>query len=103
LKASYKRDDISKINTLRKEAGNLIIDLRPYGTYAAIHIQGTTNVPYQYLTSEIGRLARSKNTPIYLFCSTGDNSYEAALRLESMGYTNVTDLGAIAGWRYGYK
>jgi len=99
FRVCYRKDDISKINRLKSDPRNLIIDLRSRGSFAAVHIPGTRNVPYEVFRSEIPRIAPQKQTPIYLICASGEKSYQAAIALERMGYTNVTDFGAISGYR----
>lgn len=100
---SYRRDDISKIRTLRTDPRNVIVDLRPASAYNAVRIPGTRNIPYDQFRALLPQIAPQRGTPIYLFCSSGDKSYAACQILERMGYSNVTDFGAISQWRFGFQ
>jgi rhodanese-related sulfurtransferase len=102
LHGTHKKNDISIIRELRRDRRNLIIDLRSRSQFRAVHIEGTTNIPMDEFRYEIVKIAPDKYTPIYLLCSRGDRSEEACLFLEKRGYMDITDLGALTGWKYGF-
>ena len=59
---------------------------------------GSRNVDVQ----DIGRaaeLVQDKDTPLFVYCYSGARSSRAVSALRSMGYTNVTNIGGIAGYR----
>ncbi|MEP1519391.1 rhodanese-like domain-containing protein [Ascidiaceihabitans sp.] len=43
--------------------------------------------------------ALTKDAPIYLICAAGGQAALAGKTLTDMGYTNVTNIGGISGWK----
>ncbi len=62
--------------------------------------QHTINIPYYEILSKIKKLKLKKDTPIFVFCSTGKRSKIAAISLIEQGYTNIFDLGGVEGLKY---
>jgi len=78
--------------------GAVLLDVRTGEEYAQGHIPGSRNVDVQ----DIGRaaeLVQDKDTPLFVYCYSGARSSRAVSALRSMGYTNVTNIGGIAGYR----
>ena len=42
-----------------------------------------------------------KDTPVLVYCRSGQRSGEAAQKLAQLGYTRVYDIGSLVGWPYG--
>lgn len=74
--------------------GAVLVDVRNIGEYAAGHIEGSINVPLQFITDIKGRVT-DLNTPLFVYCLSGGRSEQAALLLKRIGYTNVKNIGGI--------
>lgn len=75
------------------------IDVRTQAEYEADHMEETTLIPHASISDDIGKLDLDKSTPIKLFCRSGGRAGIAKQSLESMGYTNVENLGSIGDAR----
>lgn len=70
----------------------LIIDVREPFEYAAGHVDGSINIPLGQLGSSPSELSgKPKDTPIIVYCRSGNRSNAAKGLLESQGYEDVTD------------
>ena len=49
--------------------------------------------------STISEIVDSKNTPIIVYCRSGNRSHQAYEKLKELGYNEVYDLGAITNWK----
>jgi len=54
------------------------------------HIKGAYNIPLSQLEERKGEIP--KDVPVYLHCRSSQRSYYAICRLQSYGYTNVTNI-----------
>ena len=75
------------------------IDVRTPEEYQQDHIADTPNLPHTIIATQIADLGLSKSTPIKLFCRSGVRAGLALAELESLGYTNVENVGGIADAR----
>lgn len=77
--------------------GAVLIDVRLPEEYREGHIPGSKNIP---LTSirEISSLADDFELPLFVYCRSGARSSRAVYALESIGYTNVKNLGGISAY-----
>ena len=87
------------VDEARKVPGALILDVRARDEYRQGHIPGAINVELNSIAKEIGRIAPSKDTPLYTYCLSGARSGKAVAALRGMGYTNVVNLGGINRYR----
>ena len=71
-------------------AAPIWIDVRTPAEYAQGHLPGAINIPL----NEIGTVAANKNTPLMLYCRSGNRSGQAHKILHNMGYTQVENKGA---------
>lgn len=71
----------------------MILDVRTPEEYAAGHAKRAENLPLQDMQSGVMPTPK-KDTPIYVYCRSGNRSSQAKQLLEQNGYTNVTDIGA---------
>ena len=95
----FKRADInSAVEECRNTPGAVLLDVRGADEYAAGHIAGSVNVPLPAIQTARERIAEL-DTPLFVYCLSGGRSRSAVSALKAMGYTNVTDLGGIRGWR----
>src|SRR6478735_6876931 len=75
--------------------GAIILDVRSKSEYAGGHIQGSMNIPVEYLEENLSRL-KDKNKTVITCCASGIRSARAKGILQSNGYTNVINGG---GWQ----
>ncbi len=64
------------------------------------HIEYATLIPHDQIDEQEDSLPDEKDSPILVYCRSGNRSGEAAKSLLSLGYTNVTELDTgINGWK----
>ena len=68
------------------------IDVRSVGEYEADHIEGDVNMPFQQIDELIEQVVADKDAEIKLYCVVGVRASIALLTLESMGYSNVSNV-----------
>lgn len=75
----------------------VLLDVRSPQEYREGHIPGSINLPLQKLDNA-DKIIENENTPIYVYCQSGNRSRQAVALLGAMGYTNVNNIGGIAAW-----
>lgn len=78
--------------------GAVLLDVRTAQEYAQGRIPKSQNIPLQEL-SRAGGVIADRNTPIFVYCLSGARSKQAVSMLKNMGYTDVTNIGGISGYR----
>lgn len=76
-------------------AEEIWIDVRSAQEFAGGHVEGAINVPHTDIGGQIAQLAPDKETPVYLYCRSGRRAQQALQTLQSMGYTQVINLGSL--------
>jgi phage shock protein E len=79
------------------QAGARLIDVRTPSEFSAGHIPGAINIPLQQLDSRLTEL-QPKETPVVLYCRSGNRSGSATRMLENAGFTAVHNLGPMSRW-----
>lgn len=74
-------------------AETVLLDVRTPEEFAAGHIAGAVNIPYDQIGDRIGELAIDKDTEIGLYCGSGRRAGIAIDTLEKMGFTQLENLG----------
>ncbi|NBO59130.1 MAG: rhodanese-like domain-containing protein [Chitinophagia bacterium] len=91
------------VSTLKKkidsgEALNLV-DVREVSEHDEFNIGGILLPLGNIRVGEIDSIEHLKENEVYLYCRSGNRSGQAALILESMGFTNVTNVvGGMLAW-----
>ena len=75
-------------------AFDAIIDVRTPAEYAQGHLPGAINIPLNEIEARIGSVVANKNTPLMLYCRSGNRSGQAQKILQNKGYTQVENKGA---------
>lgn len=84
---------------IEKNTGKNLFDVREGNEYKSGTIQAAKNTPLSSMSRQLSAYPSDKDTPIYLFCRSGNRSKKAAQLLLDAGYTNVTHLsGGIGAW-----
>ena len=88
--------------TLREELGSsekiLVIDVRSAKEYAAGHIPGAINIPFEDLSRKIAALKVPKDTTIVTMCEHGGRSSRAVVELQKLGY-KASSFCRLESWR----
>ncbi|MPM74489.1 Thiosulfate sulfurtransferase GlpE [bioreactor metagenome] len=85
---------------LGSEKGIILLDVRKKEEYDTGHIKGSMLIPVDNLKAEADNKLKDKNSPIFVYCRSGNRSVTAAKILTNLGYTNVYNLGGINNWPY---
>jgi len=79
--------------------GAILVDVRTEVEYNEKHINGSVLLTLDDIDEEsVANIVTSKDTPIIVYCKSGNRSGQALSKLESLGYTKVYDLGSIDNW-----
>ena len=75
--------------------GAILIDVRTAQEYAEGNLEGSINLTVDTISINIEKLVPDKNATIVVYCRSGNRSATAKSTLNSLGYKNVYDLGAM--------
>ena len=93
-----KGPDINQgVKTFGSTEGAVLLDVRTPEEYRQGHIPGSKNIPLQTLGDVVAHVP-DKATPLFVYCRSGARSAQATGMLESLGYTNVTNIGGISAY-----
>lgn len=85
----------SHIAALQKVAdGAMLIDVRSEAEYSEGHLEGSTRITHSSILQGVQALGIPKDTPMVLYCRSGNRSGQATATLQNAGYTAVTNGGA---------
>ena len=76
------------------------VDVREPDEFAVGHIPGAKLLPLSQVLSRAAEVLPDKDAMWLIYCRTGRRSADAVQKLESLGYTNLRDLGGILSWPY---
>jgi rhodanese-related sulfurtransferase len=84
---------------MQKGTAPIILDVRSREEYAAEHIRGAINIPYDQLEERLDRLPAAKSEEIIVHCERGRRAAAAEEILSAAGYENLRDLtGHMQAW-----
>lgn len=92
---NYKRSFDEKSDIKKEDLGNYIqmgatiVDVRSPQEYREGHIDGAINLPEYNIRRNVQNILKDKNELIVLYCSVGERSKMAQIKLQRLGYTNV--------------
>ena len=76
-----------------------LLDVRTQDEYNEVHIDGATLISVYELEGRISEIEQYKDTPVLVYCRSGNRSIVASQILIENGFMNVTDLqGGISAW-----
>ena len=92
------------VNTLKQmmDKGQVknLVDVREPSEHAEFNIGGTLIPLGDIRVGDVSSIEQLKEEEVYLYCRSGNRSGQAALILESMGFTNVTNVvGGMLAWQ----
>ncbi len=76
------------------------VDVREPDEFAVGHIPGAKLLPLGQVMADAGTVMPQKDAAWLIYCRTGRRSADAVQKLETLGYTNIYDLGGILSWPY---
>lgn len=77
--------------------GVKVVDVRTPAEYAAGHVPGAVNIPYDQMATRSAELG-PPTTPLVLYCHSGRRSGIAVQTLRSKGFNRLYDLQAYDRW-----
>ncbi len=94
------------VSTLKERIANNekvnLLDVREPDEHAEFNIGGTFIPLGQVMAMQVDALDELKNEEIICYCRSGKRSTQAAMMLETMGFTNVVNLeGGMLAWQMG--
>ena len=94
--ADVKKITCADVNPL-VDKGAIIIDVRTSDEYKVDHLENSININNDVIKYTIGNYVSDLNTPIIVYCQSGNRSAKSADTLVNLGYTEVYDMGSITG------
>ena len=80
--------------------GAILLDVRTKEEYDEKHIDGASLLPLDIIDIDnISQIVSEKDTPIIVYCRSGNRSKQAREKLIALGYSKVYDLGAMSNWK----
>ena len=93
-----QKPDINEgVKTFAATPGAMLLDVRNPDEYAGGHIPGSVNLPLSEIRTAEDRIP-DPDTPLFVYCLSGARSSRAIAELQSMGYTDLHNLGGISKW-----
>jgi len=75
----------------------VIIDVRTTAEYQQGHIKEALLIPFDQIENRISQSVPSKETPLLVYCRSGNRANIAKESLEKLGYVQVYNLGGYEG------
>lgn len=98
LRGSLPEIDVAGLAAMSTQP--VIIDCREANEWSQGALADAVWIPRGFLESKIEREVPDRNTPILVYCASGNRSLFATRTLHELGYTNVTSLaGGFGGWK----
>lgn len=77
-----------------------VIDVSGTAEYAAGHVVGAKNVPFEELESKLPGVVKNKAIPLVLVCANGARAKRAVAVAKKLGFENTQVLaGGLGAWR----
>lgn len=84
----------------QRDATLVLLDVRTPQEFAAGHIPGARNIPYDELPARAAELPAAAEQQLVMYCATGKRAERAIERLREHGYANLLHLrGDFAQWQ----
>lgn len=93
-------EELAAKNSTKEKDTYLLIDVRKPDEYAAGHIAHAVSLPLENVEEALPFLERFKETPIVLYCNTGNRSGQAAEILVNNGFSDVTNAQGVKEFEY---
>lgn len=80
----------------------VVVDVRTPEEYKSGHIPKALSIPLDRIDSVKSKI-KDMDAVIYVYCMSGARSSAACDYLSKVGYTNVTNIGGVGGWKGSLK
>lgn len=96
-----KNVDATTFNHLVESGNGVVLDVRTAGEFRQGHIENCTQLDiYQRDAFQAGLEKLDKNTPVYVYCRSGNRSGQAMNMMKQMGFKEVYNLqGGIGAYQ----
>ena len=86
--------------TLINREKAVVIDVSENEEFAAGHVGGAKNVPFNELEDKLPQAAKNKTLPLILVCATGARANRAVAVAKKLGYDHAQALGGgLKAWK----
>ncbi len=85
---------MKNINEILKKEETVVVDVRDAWEYDEGHVKNAVNIPLTEIPARIDEF-KKLNSPVILYCRSGNRSGAAVNILQQAGITNVYDGGSI--------
>ena len=99
--SNHEDEKISSVEAKEQMINNgaVLVDVRTEEEYNEKHIDGAILLTLDTIDEEsVASIIDSKDTPIIVYCKSGNRSHQAYELLQDLGYEKVYDLGSIDNW-----
>lgn len=105
MERKYKKVSFAEAEEIiESRPERLIFDVREEEEYNLGHAKGALLFPVDSITRETAaEQIPAADTPVLVYCRSGQRSRLAAEKLAALSYTQVYDVGSLAGWPYGLE
>lgn len=77
-----------------------ILDVRTPEEYAAGHVPGAINIPFDQVKDRLAEIGPGKDRPIVVYCRSGRRAAKALAVLHGAGYTHLSHMtGDMLAWK----
>ena len=85
---------------IEKGTAPAVLDVRTPAEYAAGHVCGATNIPFNEVGRRASELASLRERPLIVYCGHGPRAWMAGVVLRRHGFRHIRFLsGHMAAWR----
>ena len=92
VQGNYTELSAEQGQALIRKQKPLILDVRTPKEYRMGHLEGAMLIPVQHLQQRLGELADHKESPILIYCATGNRSTVASKILIDKGFSTIYNL-----------
>lgn len=89
MRGDFKQVHVNEVRDLY-ERGEYILDVREVPEFNRSHINNVVNIPLSELRDRLDELPKDRN--IYVYCRSGQRSYNACLTLQNCGFNDVYNI-----------
>ena len=99
---TYTKITFDKAKKMLDSGHCIMFDVRTDEEFFTGHAEGAVNFDVDTINADTAaELIPSKDTPVIVYCKTGERAKLAAEALCELGYTNIYDVGSLVEWPYG--
>lgn len=96
----YKEVDSKEFSSNINKNSGIVLDVRTLGEYKSGHLKDALLIPIQSLSNRLKELKGKEDTPIYIYCRSGNRSTVASKILIDAGFNKIYNLRAgINDWK----